>query len=642
MGREDKDLIIFESFEASATSCQVLAAGRTMQWDFPGRSAQISVDKFTKESFQESLVAFLEQASMESIYSLQALAQKAGVSIGEIRDTTDPALITKMLMSLLAAIGSHYQAPVLRKNIRDDVNLTKSNIPWRRLPFWLILRVAAQRHLCFALGSERGQVAYKYMMAILLAELLKESAGRLSPHKVICLRTKLARRMAKLEMNQEKIKLAEDVTYDGWVNAASGLVRHSIEAANRKVETAWHLFKRNTIRRVPPLPHSAPPESLVLTLPNSGRYLDDILSNKLSQPSALAPVTLPTPLDRSIQQSQHFTDCAFELAELEQHIEQHAGRLASTLQTPENRCLHLQRQIENAFETMGSVYNPSPEQNSAMALAIFTLWVELDKNAIAACPLLADHAPVFQPELLDALQLPTKLAMERLQNIQEHLADRRAKSVYGSILKNHSHDSIALRYMAASASLQSLELRIKSSCDAARERKRQEHAKLCRYYDAHTQGIAASRCGCTWEGNQRIGRFCKRCWHIIGRKRMKIGIQEAFLPEKNPPRGTVVFELAVPDWMSAYRDATWHIPANQKAHDPRFTYRTVNHYGASWKPSPTAFLLPPRSSVLRIHTTSSAVAKHHSHKCSYPSPRILGYMTRNCSSGSRILPTPSH
>lgn len=559
MGREDEDRVVFESFEASASSREVLAASTAMQWDFPGRSAHISVDDFAEESFQESLVTFLEQASMESIYSLQASTRKAGVSIGEIRDTTNPALITKMLMSLLEAMGSHYQAPVLRKNIRDDVNLTNSNIPWRRLPFWLILRVAAQRHLCFALGAERGQAGYKFLMAILLAELLEESAGSLSPHKVVCLRTKLARRMAKLEMSQERIKLTKDVTCNSWVTAASTLVRNSMEAANAKVEAAWDSFKRNTTRRIQYLPYHAPPDSLKLTLPNSGHFLDNILPNKLSQPSALAPVTLPTPLDRSIQQSQEFTDCAFELAELEQRIEQDASRQASTPQTPEDRCLELERQIDDVFEAVGSTYNSNPEQNSAMALAVFTLWVELDKNAIAACPLLADHAPVFQPELLDALQLPTKLAMERLQKIQEHLAERHERSIHGSILKTHSRDSIALRYMAKSSSLRSLERRIKADCDAARERKKKEHVNSCKTYDEHTEGIAASLCRCTWEGNQRVVRGCTRCWHWRARQRMKIGIREAFLPEKNPARGTVVFELGIPNWMSAYRDATWHM-----------------------------------------------------------------------------------
>ncbi|KAI0878565.1 hypothetical protein GGS24DRAFT_517708 [Hypoxylon argillaceum] len=577
--KDDVDRVIFESFEASPASCKVLAAGHAMQWDFPGRSAQIKLDDFAEESFQQSLTTFLEQASTESLYTLQASTRKAGVSVSEIRDTTNPALITQMLMSLLEAVGSHYQAPVLRKRIRDDVNLGKAEIPWRRLPFWLILRVATQRQLCFALGAEQGQVGYKFLMTILLAELLDESAGTLSPHNVVCLRTKLARRMAKLEMNQEKIRLHREVVYSEWFNAASTLVRNSIETANAKVEAAWESFKQGTIRRIPYLPYRAPPESLELTLPNSGRYLDSILSTNLLQPSALGPVTLPTPLDQSIERSQQFTGVAFELAALEQHIEQDASRRASAGRSPETRCVELTNQIDNVFEAVGSTYDSIPEQNSAMILAVFTLWVKLDKNAVEACPLLADHAPAFSPELLDALQLPTKWAMERLQKIQEYLADRHAASIYSSILETQSNDSIALRYMATSQSLQSLERRIQEDCDYTRERKTKEHAKLCKEYDNHTEDIAKNRCLCSWEGNQRIVRGCTRCWHWRVRQRIKIRIQEARLPKRNPARGTIVFELGLPNWLGAYRDATWQIlsnlahPYRPKSTDPEIHLR---------------------------------------------------------------------
>ncbi|TGJ78854.1 hypothetical protein E0Z10_g9910 [Xylaria hypoxylon] len=537
---KDDQYVIFESLEASAASCKVLAAGHAVQWDFPGRSARIALDDFTEESFQQSLASFLEQASMESLYSLQASTRKAGVSVEEIRDTTDPALITQMLMSLLEAVGSHYQAPVLRKQVRDDVNLIHTNIPWRRLPFWLILRVAAQRQLCFALGAEQGQAAYKFLMAILLAELLDDSAERLSPHKVVCLRTKLARRMAKLEMNQEKIKLDKD------------------ENANMKVEATWDSFKRSTTRRVPPLPDRAPPDSLELTLPNSGSYLDDILSTKLLRPPALGSVTLPNPLDQSIQKSQQFTDGAFDLAALEERIERDAKQPPDPNQNHENHCLELESQMENVFNT--SVYDSSPEQNSAMILAIFTLWVELDKSAIAACQLLADHAPVFRPELLDALQLPTKWAMERLQKIQEYLADRHTGSAYGSILEIHNQNSFALRYIAASKRLRSLEHRIQQTCDHAREKKKEEHERLCNEYDKHTKGVMENNCICVRKNNRHIvDDDCKRCQHQKRRKSMKIMVQEALLPEKNPERGTILFELEIPECLSAYRGATWQI-----------------------------------------------------------------------------------
>ncbi|KAK5636041.1 hypothetical protein RRF57_011753 [Xylaria bambusicola] len=44
---EDEAWVIFESFEASASSSHVLAAGHAMQWDFPGRSARILLESFT-------------------------------------------------------------------------------------------------------------------------------------------------------------------------------------------------------------------------------------------------------------------------------------------------------------------------------------------------------------------------------------------------------------------------------------------------------------------------------------------------------------------------------------------------------------------------------------------------------------------
>ncbi|KAI0472258.1 hypothetical protein F4859DRAFT_98378 [Xylaria cf. heliscus] len=580
--RRDKDeegeYVVFESFEASASSCNVIAAGHTMQWDFPGRSARIELNDFVEESFLRCLSTFLEQASMESIYNLQASTRKAGVSVTEIRDTTDPALITQMLMSLLEAIGDHHQAPVLRKRIRDDVNLTNTNMPWRRLPFWLVLRVAAQRHLCFTLGAEQGQIAYKYLIAILLAELLDESVTGISPHKVVYLRTKLARRMAKLEMNLESTKLSKDAILESWFTAASTVVRKSMEEATENVETSWNSFKRATTRRIPYLPHRAPEDSLQLTLPNSGRYLDGILATNILPPPLLGSDTLPDPLDQSIQQIRKFTDRAFELAELEQRIEQDASRQRNANQDHEDRCCELDSQIQNVLDTAGPENNTSPEQNSAIVLAVFTLWVELDKSAVAACHLLADHAPVFRPELLDALQLPTKSAMERLQKIQEHLADRHRQSTYGNILEIHNQDSIAPRYFAGSKRLNSLERQIKADYDRAREQKTREHDKLCKEYDEHTTGIAENRCSCTWEGIQRIVRGCTRCWHWRVRQRMKIRVQEAFLPVRKLARDTIVFELDIPNWLSAYRDATWLI-LSRLAHPyrPRKTQKPEIH-----------------------------------------------------------------
>ena len=91
---DNQDYVIIEAFETSAASEQVLAAGPTLQWDFPGRSVQLPLASFADEAFQETLAAFLEQASMESLYTLQASTRKSNIVVTEVRDTTDPALVT--------------------------------------------------------------------------------------------------------------------------------------------------------------------------------------------------------------------------------------------------------------------------------------------------------------------------------------------------------------------------------------------------------------------------------------------------------------------------------------------------------------------------------------------------------------------
>ncbi|KAI1368230.1 hypothetical protein F5Y08DRAFT_347605 [Xylaria arbuscula] len=515
----DRDCVVFESFEASPIASSVLAAGRAMQWDFPGRSTRIDLTTFAEEEFQQNLASFLEKASMEGIYNLQASTRKAGVSVSEVRDTTDPALITQMLMSVLEGVGSFHQAPILRKRIRDDVNLTTGKVPWRRSPLWLILRVASQRQLYFSLGAERGQIAYKYLMAILLEKLLEDATQHLSPHLAVCLRSKLARRMAKLEMSEEKSQLQNDPTYGSWFSAVSSTVKQSIESATTKLEVAWYQLKETTTRPVPKLNGYAPSSSLDLKLNCSGKYLDEILSVKLLQSSSVGSRDLPDPLDQSIKQTQEFMGHAFHLAASEKRIEEEACKFFSPNQNHENRCLELEHQIRDI----------------ATILAIFTLWVALDRSAIKSC------------NLLDSLQLPTKQAMERLQIIQRYLAGRRDKSFLGNILEAPNENSIAVRFVERSESLRSLGQDIQRACNQARQEKKKEHLEMCGIYDEHTEGIANNSCRCTWEDGERVIKNCKKCFHKRLRKRMKIEVHEDFLPKKTTARYAIIFELGIPN-----------------------------------------------------------------------------------------------
>ncbi|KAI2636101.1 hypothetical protein GGS21DRAFT_543015 [Xylaria nigripes] len=555
----DDQLVIFEAFETCASAEQVLAADQALQWDFPGRSAQVRLADLADESFQESLATFLEQASIESLYSLRASTRKANVSVIETRDSTDPALITQMLLPLLEAVGSRFQAPMLRKRIRDEVSVKDATLAWRRLPFWLVLRVAAQRQLCFALGNDLGCIGYKVLMCLLLARLLKDSAGKLTPELVVTLRAKLCRRMAKLEKNRPNMNSDQIGIYESLFEEISPIIRAVVEEVTVQVETAWNAFKQATTRKVPKLPSHARDTMLQLSLVNSGAYLDSILHSQLPRQVGYVSTELPQPLDKAISQSQKFTDKIFGLVAMEARAVNGKETEISTSDGFEAQCLELASQIDQVLNELDTTYNSDPEQMSAIILALFNLWVRLDKCAIAACPLLQDHQPVFSPELLDVLQLPNISGMHQLQNIQTYLDQRLSGCRYGTILGKLDENCLAVRYVTHSAEMRSLGRRIQDASDQAYCIKTREWENKCDKYDDLTKKISEEICCCSWSDGRRVIDGCTKCYYWRSRNRIEIQIQEAFLPKDDTARAVMIFELGIPAYLSAYRNATWQI-----------------------------------------------------------------------------------
>ncbi|KAJ3565847.1 hypothetical protein NPX13_g7345 [Xylaria arbuscula] len=276
-------------------------------------------------------------------------------------------------------------------------------------------------------------------------------------------------------------------------------------------------------------------------------------------PVDLASASLPEPLDKAVRQSQEFTNHVFCLTAMELRINHDDRSGLDTASAYEARCLQLAEQIDQVFTKVGTTYDSDPEHMSAMVLMLFTLWVRLDKYVIAACPLLGDYRPVFSPELLDVLQLPTISAMRRLQDIQMHLDQRQSRCRYGTILDKLDQNCLAMRYVAQSAEMRSLGTRIQDASDQARVAKEAEWKRECEAYDNHTVAISNGTCCCSWSSGRRDVRGCTKCWHWRVRNRMKMQIREAFLPSSNPARAAVLFELAIPNYLAAYRNATWRI-----------------------------------------------------------------------------------
>lgn len=257
---------------------------------------------------------------------LSADRRSNSIDISEVRDVTNPALVSQMLMPLMETLGGPLHVPKLRKRVRDDVIIDadseKGTIPpFRRHPFWLILRVAVERQLCFLLGDIDGRACYKFIVCIVLAQLLQESVGKIRPESALLLRDKLSRRLAKLEQERSQQQFDTSI-YDLLFGGTSSWFKTVIEAVTGQVEAAWSNFKSKTKRRVERLPRNAPLRDLHMSLPNSGRYLDALLQLPPVQQSLGATAQSLQIKDEGIRQVQRFTKRYFDLAETERKIQE--------------------------------------------------------------------------------------------------------------------------------------------------------------------------------------------------------------------------------------------------------------------------------------------------------------------------------
>ncbi|PTB71494.1 hypothetical protein M440DRAFT_350648 [Trichoderma longibrachiatum ATCC 18648] len=585
MNQSNEEFVILESFETSPTTEHVLAADNALVWDFPGRAVRLSAAEFNDENLQKNIAEFLEQASMEAIHTVQAQARKAQVSVAEVRDTSDPALITQLFMIVLEGIGGSVNVPKLRKRVRDDVNFATNGLfPWRRLPFWLVLRVATQRHLHLSLGKS-GRACYKLLMCIFFSRLLQDASAELSrpnhlePDLVVTLRAKLCRRMAKLEKQKAEVSLSDKQSFKGVFNNIVPDIEGSIQQATRTVQSLWENFKSKTKRRIQKLPARASEDSLRLSLLNSGGHLEKLLDRykSIASVSGMSSLHLPSPLERPIQEKIDFNQKIYALDRLEMDVEKDVRRKPTNEREARDSCQKLARDIHDVFSQVGGLYDGDAVQQSIKILTIFELWVRMDECAIAACPLLREYSPIFAAELLDALQLPTLAGMRRLQAVQLYIAARQSNAKHAHLFGPLAADSFSCQYVRQSEEMRQLMSRIQACSDADHASKEAAWKQETNQYKDYTEKINSLSCLCTWNGNVRNVSECKRCLYYRRRKRLQVKVHEDFLPRDELKRQSIVFELAIPSFLSAYRNATWVIvrdlahPHRQSSASPRST-----------------------------------------------------------------------
>lgn len=565
----------FEAFETSASSEKVLASKGALQWDFPGQAVSLPPEVYTDEAFQESLAAFLDQASGESVKQFAAVTYKACAPLPEVRDTADPTLVTSILMAILEANGASCFPSLLRKRVRDTVSFDKADKPWRRSPFYLTLRVALQRHLYRLLGPDIGRLYYKTIICIFLSTFL-DNAFLLLPHEAThSLRQKLGRRLSKLELDRVRSSRATKDFYALVFKALGPLFEKSLASATRLLQSQWDAYNRRTGRIIRPLPRFASRPDVYLQLPLSGAYLTHAFYWKGS--GMAGQVQSPADFLYRYEDSapgrpfHAVTDHYLPLCKFQEEVIEPLLTRADPSLEPELRCVQLSSHIASHISTFGNAFHDYPELLSRQLLSLMELWVAMDKAATTCYRHLADYHPGFEPSMLDALQLPSLDELKRLHEVQSYIAERRrgwSGTGPKTIFAKPEQKSFAARYYdEASESAQLMDLRRRIECNAemAREAKEEEWDTKSCMHEALVKEMASLSCVFTTEVDdngypRRVHKKgCRRHRLKWQAKQIEIEIFEYPLPDPEPEVKAAIFELACPKAFAAYRDASWLI-----------------------------------------------------------------------------------
>ncbi|KAH8656255.1 hypothetical protein BGZ61DRAFT_372728 [Ilyonectria robusta] len=558
--------VILEELQTAAPVSDVLKAEHALTWDFPSRAVTIPLSDFSNESFLGNLSRFLEQASSQAFDRFAARASKGGQSVVEIRDCPSPALISEMLMSLLEGLGSLVHVRRLRKRVRDDVVLDASEIPWRRSPYWLVLRVTLGRILSALLDDAHeamGRVYYRFIICAVLANLLRDCVGKLHPEMTLMLQAKLCRRLAKLESEKMSASGALNAAYDAFFAASSGSFGTIVVNARHRE------YKRGIVRRIPVLPLRAPKKDLFLDLLNSRAVLLRLLSQNFNSPGRDVSVDLSSLREGTVFQVNQVATQYSSLVDYEAKIIDDTALLS--LSSSERRCTELAEIIELFLDRVRDAYVNNSLLMSRYLLQLFEVWMRMDKEATAACCLLKAFHPVFVPSSLDVLCLQTMQEMERLRQVQQYIGARISshdtdhETIFGDPRKPNSFPLRFVYSTEPGERMIVLAEQIDAASQRSRTRKLSELADLTRQYDELTRAMQSRTCTCTRLPDGRMDvRGCTKCWKKRCRYRLKINAHQDFLPlpkagPQKAQRAAILFGLCMPRYLAAYRAAAWKL-----------------------------------------------------------------------------------
>ncbi|RHZ68728.1 hypothetical protein CDV55_106064 [Aspergillus turcosus] len=545
--------LIFDAFEVSPRSADVLSAQGSLLRRFPGQSVAISAEKMDDWGFCSGLANDISRLCTETVSEMIPTTTKAKVPVPEKRDTTHPGLVTEGLMTQLLAFGERNGWTSFDKHMRDEVNWRSSRLPWRRSPYWFVMRVALQTVLRRAFPEGKGQDQYKNFMLYLVTEIglvaTRKRPAVPADHLEI-IRAKIGRRISKLQ------------------GAVFPFVAEYALSAETALKTALEGIQRTIIDTdsitVPEL-FSYTRQDLRMTLENCSEYLQAAMNG--------VPMEVETsPFNRTYEiRGQRDSNGVpmlrsndvLSLFDFERWVENEMTNWAGIVQPSEHRCCILAERFGQYYEYGSPIYDGNPEAMSIMILTMLEVWVTLDQMCCIMCPLLREYSPEIPVKFLEPLLLPQRCQMRRAGRIEAYIESRHHGRVPSSpdILRDPAPHSFAISYYDSSQEHQRLREQIEQHAHAELEEKRREWKEKSSQYDSILH--EARQLGHEWELNKR-GRYyhvsyCRRCSLENQAHSINIDVYEWPLPQSDDDWKSVIFELRCPHWFASWRDVTWKL-----------------------------------------------------------------------------------
>ena len=548
------DRISFAMFELSPTNASVYNTYGRLIREFPGTIVSIPRDIFGDPNFQAMFVDTMVTMSQQAVGGTREQIMKAFQVHDENRDTTSPRIVTELLSSMLRGFGQLENVQGIKKNTREEVIWKDSALPWRRSPFWLLIRVSLQ----LAMRSTDSQPdSYKPFMAFLMSRVLQEAVDiKDAPSEMLAIMmAKVSRRMKKLSSPRRGPWLI--TVYDTVARASECLKQRWVNIQSQS-EIA---HKPGTLARLDPA------QDVELKLDRLDTFIDSISQrthydeSEAFQPKE--PFTASTPQQLpSVDEYCETRRMPLQLAEVESWVKCNLeGWLADNI-TDDSSCQNLKHLLVEYHMAAECEYHGNPETISRMHLTILEIWIAIDRAAIHATPSIDQYKPEIPVAVYQGLVLGYYDEMKRLAAAEQYLNNRHTDKSRNSILRTFGHqNSFQVSYVDGSPPHLQLLDKITRDAQCRRQEKETEFNSLRAQYRCLVDQAKALPCEQVEvrERGQLVLRHCdscRRCWTVAVARELCIDIDEWPLPADPGEAKAVIFELDPPPRFSAWRDAT--------------------------------------------------------------------------------------